>query len=157
MGQERPPLKFEDLVVGEERRSSTRTISEEEIVEFARQYDPQWFHTDPEAARQSHFGEVVASGVHVLAIWRQLDHEINSDIDFVCGIGFDNFRLRNALRAGDSVHVTSRLLSKQLSQSGKPRGTCIGYYEMRNQRDEIVLHFESINLVHTRAGVPATD
>ncbi|QZH74284.1 MAG: MaoC family dehydratase N-terminal domain-containing protein [Erythrobacter sp.] len=151
MTADRPPLKFEDLVIGEERRSSSRTITEAEIVEFARQYDPQWFHTDPEAARQSHFGEVVASGVHVLAIWRQLDHEINSDIDYVCGIGFDNFRLKTALRPGDTVYVTSRILSKELSKSGKPRGTCVGYYEMRNQNDQVVLQFESINLVHTRA------
>lgn len=151
MPPQRPPLKFEDLVIGETRRSSRRTITEDEIVTFARQYDPQWFHTDPEAARASHFGEVVASGVHVLAIWRQLDHEINSDIDYVCGIGFDNFRLKNALRPGDTVYVTSRILSKEPSTSGKPRGTAIGYYEMRNQKDEVVLQFESINLVHTRA------
>ncbi|WP_340588841.1 MaoC/PaaZ C-terminal domain-containing protein [Erythrobacter alti] len=150
MSAPRPMLKFEDLEIGEKRRSSSRTITQDEIVKFARQYDPQWFHTDPEAAKQSTFGEVVASGVHVLAIWRQLDHEINSDIDFVCGVGFDNFRLKNALRPGDTVYVTSRLLSKEKSKSGKPRGTCVGYYEMRNQNDEIVLHFESINLVHTR-------
>ena len=150
MSVQRPLLKFEDLEVGRTRKSSSRTITEAEIIEFAQQYDPQWFHTDPEAAKLSTFGEVVASGVHVLAIWRQLDHEINADIDYVCGIGFDNFRLKNALRSGDTVYVTSQLLSKERSKSGKPRGTCIGYYEMRNQKDEIVLHFESINLVHTR-------
>ena len=150
MSTTRPLLKFEDLEIGLSRKSSTRTITEAEIVDFARQYDPQWFHTDPEAAKQSTFGEVVASGVHMLAIWRQLDYEINSDIDYVCGIGFDNFRLKNALRPGDTVHVTSRILSKDPSKSGKPRGTCVGYYEMRNQNDEIVMHFQSINLVHTR-------
>lgn len=150
MAPERPPLKFEDLEIGMERRSSSRTVTEDEIVEFARQYDPQWFHTDPEAARASTFGEVVASGVHVLAIWRQLDHEINSDIDYVCGIGFDNFRLKNALRAGDTVYVTSKILSKEPSTSGKPRGTSVCHYEMRNQDDDVVLQFESINLVHTR-------
>lgn len=155
MQPERPPLKFEDIVVGETRRSSTRTITEAEIVDFARQYDPQWFHTDPEAARASTFGEVVASGVHVLAIWRQLDHEINADIDFVCGLGFDNFRLRNALRPGDTVYVTSRVVSKEPSKSGKPRGTCIGHYEMRNQHGDIVLEFDSINFVHTREGAAA--
>src|SRR5688572_22113222 len=70
----RPPRKFEDLEVGETRRSGPRTVSEAEMVEFARQYDPQWFHADVEAARESSFGEVVASGVFVLALWRQLDH-----------------------------------------------------------------------------------
>lgn len=137
--------------MGEERTSSKKTVSLEEILDFARQYDPQWFHADVDAARQSHFGEVVASGVHSFAIWRQLDHEINSDIDFVCGVGFDNFRLRNALRAGDTVYATSKLLSLEPSHSGKPRGTAIWHYELRNDREQIIMEFDAINLVYTRA------
>lgn len=150
MAPERPPRKLEDLAVGETRRSGSRTISEAEIVEFAKEFDPQWFHTDPAAARASHFGEVVASGVHILALWRQLDHQINSDIDFVCGIGFDDFRLKNALRAGDTVYATSRILSIEPSKSEKPRGTVVTRFEVINQRGEIVLHFNSINLVYSR-------
>lgn len=147
----RPKRKFEDLEVGELRVSPLRTVTQEEIVEFAEKYDPQWFHADPEAARDSVFGEVVASGVHVLAIWRQLDHVINNDIDFVCGVGFDTFRLKSALRGGDTVFAKSRILSLKPSTSGKPRGTAVTYYELINQHGEVVLHFESINLVHTRA------
>ena len=67
-----PWRSFEDLVVGETRRSETLTVTEYEIVTFAKSYDPQWFHTDPEAAKASVFGEVVASGIHVLALWRRL-------------------------------------------------------------------------------------
>jgi acyl dehydratase len=93
----RPPRAFEDLRIGERRQSTPRTVSQDDIIAFAVQYDPQWFHLDPEAAKQSHFGEIVASGVHILALWRQLDHEINSDIDFVCGVGFDDLRLRKAI------------------------------------------------------------
>lgn len=142
--------KFEDLVEGEFRKSAAKTITEAEILDFARQYDPQWFHSDVEKARASHFGGLIASGVHVLAIWRQLDHTINSDVDFVCGIGFDDFRLVTALRAGDTVHVTSRIVSLTSSKSGKPRGTAITHYEMRNQHDEIIVRFDSINLVYRR-------
>lgn len=147
----RPKRKFEDLEVGEMRVSPLRTVTQAEIVEFAEKYDPQWFHSDPEAARDSVFGEVVASGVHVLAIWRQLDHAINSDIDFVCGVGFDNFRLKSALRPDDTVYAKSRIISLEPSRSGKPRGTAVTYYELINQHGDIVLQFESINLVHTRA------
>jgi acyl dehydratase len=140
--------KFEDLVIGERRKSAARTVTEAELIDFARQYDPQWFHTDAEQARESHFGGLIASGVHVLAIWRQLDHIINGDVDFVCGIGFDNFRLVTALRAGDSVYVTSEIIALTPSVSGKPRGTAITHYEMHNQNDEIVVRFDSINLVY---------
>ena len=83
------------------------TCATSEAGDFARQYDPQWFHADPEAAKESTFGEVIASGVQLLAIWRQLDHGINSDIDFVCGVGFDDYRMKTALRAGDRVKVRS--------------------------------------------------
>ncbi|MEZ0135358.1 MaoC/PaaZ C-terminal domain-containing protein, partial [Novosphingobium sp. NRRL B-2648] len=69
----KPYRTFEDLELGEFRRSSPRTVTQDEILEFARKYDPQWFHTDPESAAQSVFGEVVASGIHVLALWRQMD------------------------------------------------------------------------------------
>lgn len=149
----RPPRTFEDLAVGEQRRSGPRTVSEAEMVAFARQYDPQWFHADPVAARESSFGEVVASGVFVLAIWRQLDHAMNSDIDFVCGIGFDDFRLETALRPGDTVHAESRILDLIPSKSRDDRGTAITLYRLLNQRDEIVLRFKSINLVHRRAAI----
>lgn len=146
----RPPRAFEDLRVGEVRTSSPRTVSEDEMVRFAREWDPQWFHADPEAAKESSFGEVVASGVFVLAIWRQLDHEINSDIDFVCGIGFDDFRLENALRAGDTVIAESEIVELLPSKSRADRGTAITQYRLRNQHGKIVLRFKSINLVHRR-------
>ena len=147
----RPPRKFEDLVVGETRTSSKRTITQDQILAFARHYDPQWFHADPEAARQSIFGEVVASGIHTLAIWRQLDHEMNSDIDFVCGVGMDELRLKTALHPGDTVHATSEILSLTPSASGKARGTAITAYALLNQQGAEVVTFRSINLVHCRS------
>lgn len=148
----RPPRSFEDLRLGERRESTTRTVTQAEIIEFARQYDPQWFHSDAELAKASHFGEVVASGVHTLAIWRQLDHQINGDIDFVCGVGFDEYRLKTALRAGDTVYTTSEITDLQPSQSGKPRGTALTRCALVNQDGNVVLSFTSINLVYTRAG-----
>lgn len=151
MAQQRPVRKFEDLNLGETRVSHRMTVTEADIIAFARQYDPQWFHVDPDEAVHSHFGEVVASGVHVLAVWRQLDHAINSDIDFVCGIGFDELRLKAALRPGDTVYATSVITRLKPSTSGKPRGTAVTYYELINQHGEIVVQFSSINLVYTRS------
>ena len=148
----RPPRRFEDLVVGEQRVSEWRTVATEEIVDFARQYDPQGFHSDVEAAKQSVFGEVVASGVQLLAIWRQLDHGINGDIDFVCGIGFDDYRMKRALRGGDRVRVSSRILELTPSTSRDDRGTAITAYEMVDDHGRTILSFKSINLVHRRPG-----
>ncbi len=98
------------------------------------------------------FGEVVASGIHTLALWRQMDHEINSDIDFVCGVGWDELRLKKAVRAGDSIHVTSEIVELRPSTSGADRGTAITRYAVVNQRGEEAVSFLSINLVYTREG-----
>jgi acyl dehydratase len=124
---------------------------QQEIIDFANLYDPQWFHNDVVAARNSHFGELVASGVHVLAIWRQMDHEINGNIDFVCGVGFDELRLKTALRSGDTVYVTSEITKLTPSESGKQRGTAMTFYKMVNQAGDVVVSFTSINLVYTAA------
>ena len=148
----KPHRQFEDLLVGEFRRSSERVVTQDEMLAFARRYDPQWFHSDPEAATQSVFGELVASGIHVLALWRQMDHEINWDIDWVCGIGWDELRLRRAVRAGDQIHVTSKIVSLEPSKTRDDRGTAITRYAvMQADRTEAVT-FSSINLVYTRAG-----
>jgi acyl dehydratase len=147
----RPPRTFEDLSLGEKRRSTDRVVTKDEIVAFAKQYDPQWFHSDVDAARESHFGDVVASGIHILALWRQLDHEINGDIDYVCGIGFDELRLKTALRPGDRVFVTSEITQLALSKTGKARGTATTFYTMINQAGDVIVSFTSINLVYTRA------
>lgn len=150
----RPHRTFEDLEVGEFRTSRERTVSEAEILAFARAYDPQWFHSDPELARASVFGELVASGIHVLALWRQLDHEINSDIDFICGVGWDDVRMRRAVKAGDTIHVTSEIVRLTPSSSGADRGTALTRYAVVNQTGEEAVTFTSINLVYTRASRP---
>lgn len=149
----KPHRTFEDLAVGERRTSREMLVTQDDILTFARAYDPQWFHSDPDMAKQSMFGELVASGIHVLALWRQLDHEINSDIDFVCGVGWDELRLKRAIRAGDTIHVTSEIVSLTPSTSRIDRGTALTRYAVMVQTGEEAVTFTSINLVYTREGV----
>src|SRR5882672_7655044 len=106
---------YEHLVIGEVRESSTRTISLEELLEFAARYDPQYFHADPIAAKHSIFGEVIASGIHSAAIWRALDHHISGDIHWICGVAWEDVRWPNPLRAGDTVRARAQALGKRLS------------------------------------------
>ena len=87
-----------------------------------------------------------------LAIWRQLDHTINGDVDFICGIGFDDYRMKRALRGGDRVRVSSSILELTPSTSRDDRGTAITAYEMVTDEGQTILSFKSINLVHRRAG-----
>ncbi len=141
---------YEDLVIGEVRESSTRTITLEELLEFAVRYDPQYFHADPVAAKQSIFGEVIASGIHSAAIWRALDHEISGDIRWICGVAWEDVRWPNPLRAGDSVRARAEGLAKRPSRKGDGRGIVEYRYTLLNQHDAVVFTCRSINLVALR-------
>jgi acyl dehydratase len=141
---------YEDLVEGEESCSAPRAILAQELIEFASKYDPQYFHADPQAAKRSIFGEVVASGIFTMAVWRQLDHQLAHDIAWICGVAWDEVRFPLALRAGDEVRARARCLSKRVSQSRPERGVVIYLYTLLNQRDETVFTCRSTNLIERR-------
>ena len=96
---------LEDLAVGESAQSPWSRVDREEMLEYARRYDPQYFHADPEAAKSSVFGEVIASGLFTAALWRRLDHGISGDIAWICGVAWQDVRWPVALRAGDEVRA----------------------------------------------------
>lgn len=141
---------FEDLVEGEETCSAPRKVLADELIEFARKYDPQYFHADAEAAKRSIFGEVIASGIFTMAVWRQLDHQIAHDIAWICGVAWDEVRFPIALRGGDEVRARAKCVSKRLSKKRPERGVVVYQYVLLNQRDETVFTCLSTNLVERR-------
>lgn len=141
---------WEELEPGEQHTSRALEVTQDEIVQFASKYDPQYFHMDPEQAKQSHFGEVVASGVHILAIWRILDHEITGDVRWMCGIAWDDLRWNRPMRAGDQVRAVAECISKRESASDPGRGIVVYRYVLKNQRDEAIFYCTSTNLVERR-------
>jgi len=138
---------YEDLVVGVVEESGKRTVTREELIAFASQYDPQYFHADETAAKSSFFGDVIASGIHTMAIWRQLDHEIAQDIKWICGVAWDDVRFPKAVRPGDTLRAKAQCLSKRLSGSDPRRGVVVYQYTLLNQDDEVVFTCRSTNLV----------
>lgn len=142
---------YDELTVGERRRSDPYTIDADDMIAFARAYDPQWFHADAQAAKASRFGEAIASGVYTAAIWRKLDHTINHDVDFICGVAWENARWPTAMRAGDVVRAASEIVDKRPSSSDPSRGIAIFDYRLINQHGEDVFSCRSINLVRRSA------
>ena len=138
---------YEDLVEGVVEESGTRTVTREELIAFARQYDPQYFHADETAAKDSIFGEVIASGIYTMAIWRQLDHQIAHDIAWICGVAWDDVRFPQAVRAGDTLRARAKCVARRPSSSDPRRGVVTYEYVLLNQRDEIVFTCRSTNLV----------
>ena len=141
---------YEDLLIGEVSESSARTVTLDELLEFAGRYDPQYFHADPIAARQSIFGEVIASGIHSAALWRALDHEISGDIHWICGVAWEDVRWPNPVRAGDTLRARAEPLAKRLSSKDPKRGIVEYRYTLLNQRGEIAFTCRSINIVASR-------
>ena len=141
---------YEDLVIGEVRESSARTVASAEMLEFARRYDPQYFHADPDAASRSVFGGLVASGIHTAALWRILDHEISGDIHWICGIAWEGVRWPKPVRGGDQLRAFAECLEKRTSRRDATRGIVEYRYTLKNQRDEIVFTCRSINLAALR-------
>jgi acyl dehydratase len=141
---------YEDIVLEELRESSARTITAAEMLEFATRYDPQYFHADPAAAKNSVFGELIASGIHGAAIWRALDHEISGDIHWICGVAWEEVRWPTPIRAGDALRARSVALSKRPSRSAHAQGVVECRYTLLNQRDEVVFTCRSINLIEMR-------
>lgn len=112
-------LYFDDLTIGHKIRTDSYTVTAEEIITFAKQYDPQPMHTDAEAAKHSIFGELVASGWHTLAITMRLMVLAKplGDLPLI-GLGGDEVRFLRPLRPNDVVHVEAEISDKK--PSSKP-------------------------------------
>ncbi|WP_341702717.1 MaoC family dehydratase [Ferrovibrio sp.] len=131
---------LEDFAVGQVTEFPPRQVSEEEIIAFARAYDPQPFHLDKEAARQSLFGGLCASGWHTIGIMMRLmvDHMIG-EYASMGSPGVDQLRWLKPVFPGDTLHLRGEVLEVKPSRSKPDRGVILTRYEMRNQKGEPVL------------------
>jgi acyl dehydratase len=143
---------FEDFAVGERFRTRGVTLTESMIVDFGLRYDPQPFHIDVEAARASHFGGLIASGFHTLALGFRMVTETGLLRAASLGSpGFDELRWLRPVRPGDTLSVELEVVGIQPSRSKPDRGIVRFAYRIRNQRGEDVLTFVAMQLLARRA------
>lgn len=150
---------FEDYVVGETLRYGDYLMTEEEIIGFAKRYDPQVFHIDPEAARRSSFGGLAASGWHTAsATMRMLvDHLIPPKAS-MGSPGIDELRWLKPVRPGDRLRVRSTIIATKRSRSKPDRGIVHVRHETLNQHDEVVMSFTGMAMYRCREpNAPVTD
>jgi len=143
---------FEDLATNEPEPLGTHTVTEAEIVEFATQYDPLPFHTDPEAATETIHGELIASGYHTLCLAnRILVDEFRTGIASVVGFGIDDLQWHAPVRPGDTLSFTCEITDKRPSKS-RP-GIGIIRNEITVMRDdEPVLTYVTDGMVEREGG-----
>ena len=142
---------FEDFTPGEEIELGTRSVTEEEIVAFARQFDPQPFHVDAEAARGSIYGGVIASGWHTCSMMmRMVVDGMMGGAASMGSPGLDGVRWLLPVRAGDTLalrHVTRQV---KASSSKPDRGVVWTSWEARNQHGETVCTIEGMAMFKRR-------
>lgn len=142
---------FEDFAVGERFASAGATVSEDEIVAFARDYDPQPFHLDPDAAARSHFGGVIASGFQTMALAFRLFYEDGAIAACSMGSpGMDKVRWHRPVRPGDTIRTEVEVRGLRPSDSRADRGYATLAYTVLNQDDEIVLSFTCTQILARR-------
>lgn len=142
---------YEDLAVGDTYETGGYTVTKDEIVDFAAQFDPQPFHLDEEAAEESMFGELVASGLHTLCLSVRLfvTDIVNGEVGIanMGGLGMDDLRWHEPVRPGDTLRVRAEVVEKNPSTSRSDRG----YVEFRRSvvtdADEEVMSIRSSNIV----------
>src|SRR4029077_6907704 len=122
-----------------------------EALDFARRYDPQYFHLDPVAARDSVFGELVLGGFQTAALaWALVLSTGMFDKSAMAGIGLDELRWHKPVRPGESLRWEFPLLEARASRAHSDRGVARFRYEVKNQRDEIVLTLIMIQMLRRR-------
>ena len=146
---------FEDFQVGERIELGSRTVTEEEIIAFARQYDPQPFHISPEQAKHSFFGGLIASGWHTVSLLMRLmvDAMINDTISFGSP-GVDEVRWLKPVRPDDTLQACLTILEMVPSKSRAERGILKSRSEVFNQFGELVLTLKG---VHFFGRLPSRD
>ena len=138
-------LYYEDLEPGRCFESRVHELTEEELIGFARQYDPQFFHTDPEAARDSVFNGLAASGWHTCALSMRLitDSPLGRVANGLVGMQIDSLHWPVPTRAGDTLRVEVEVLERRVSSSQPKFGVVRLRWTTRNQRNEIAMQLEN--------------
>ncbi len=144
---------FEDFETGERFRSPGATLSESQILDFALSYDPQPFHLDKEAAAESPYGGLIASGFQTLALGFRLFYQAN--VINACSLGspgMEELRWLAPVRPGDTLYTEGEVVSKRESRSRPDRGTLNMAYEIKNQAGDTVMTFVAIHIFLKRPG-----
>jgi acyl dehydratase len=132
---------FEDFEVGRTYRFGQRTVTQDELIAFAREFDPQPFHIDPEAAEKSHFGGLIASGWHTVSICMRhiIDDLYGQDAGSIGASGIDELRWPVAVRPGDTLSFWLEVMESKISERRPDRGRLVLKYAADNQHGDTVV------------------
>jgi acyl dehydratase len=142
---------FEDYIPGAVHQFGSIAVQEGEMIAFARRFDPQPFHTDPEAAKESPYGGLIASGWYTASMAMRLlvDYYIPR-VASLGSPGVDEVRWRKPVRPGDTLSIRVTVIESKLSRSKPNQGTIRHYIEVLNQRREVVMTWKGMGMYRCR-------
>jgi acyl dehydratase len=144
-------LYFEDFPPGDVRESPARTVTREDILAFAREFDPQPFHADEAAAAKTIYGGLIASGWHTIAIYMRLMWESYlKDTASLGSPGVDEVRWLKPVRPGDTLRARFTVLEAVPSRSKPDRGIIRSLSHVFNQHGEVVMTLRGLGLFARR-------
>ena len=148
----RAMIYFEDLEIGAETEFGTYEVTREEVLEFAKKYDPQPFHLSDEAAAKTHFGRIAASGWHTAAMTMAViaRHVVKHEQAGLGSPGIDDLRWKKPVYPGDTLTVRGEILEKTPSRSKPEIGSFRTRTTVTNQDGDTVMTFVSIVLIRRR-------
>ena len=144
---------LEDFVEGAVHEVGPITITEDEIVQFGKQFDPQLFHTDPQGAKETVYGSLIASGWHTCSLFMRLfvEHYLPGPAS-LGSPGVDELRWLKPVRPGDELTLRITVHRVKPSRSKPDRGVLFSFCEMLNQAGEVVATMMAMNMIRYRGG-----
>ena len=145
---------FEDFVAGRVFEGGKRQLTEQDIIGFAREYDPQYFHTDPEAAKKSIYGGLIASGWQTVGVCMRLMCD-SYLLETACmgSPGMDEVRWLKPVFPGDTLRMSATVIAAKPSSSKPDRGMATMRWNIYNQKDELVMHMQGMQIMGRRPAV----
>ena len=143
---------FEDLEIGAKTFFGSYDVTREEVIDFARKYDPQPFHLSDEEAAKTHFGRLAASGWHTCAMTMAViaRHVVEGGQAGLGSPGIDELRWLKPVYPGDTLHVNGEIIEKTPSRSRPEMGSFRSHMMVTNQDGAPVMRFTSIVLIRRR-------
>ncbi|AKQ54880.1 MaoC family dehydratase [Bordetella hinzii] len=140
-------MKFAELRQGMVIKGGPVKVSREEVLEFARKYDPQWFHVDEKRAQEGRWGGLIASGWHTCALaMRMAVDAVLHDSESFGSPGLGEVRWRVPVRPGDELTLHARVQGARTSASRQDLGIITWTWFIYNQHDEVVLELDATSL-----------
>jgi acyl dehydratase len=142
---------FEDYLVGSVHEFGSIAVEQDEVIAFAKRFDPQVFHTDPESAKKTIFNGLIASGWHTAGLMMRLfvDHFL-SKVASLGSPGVDELRWNKPVRPGDKLYVRVTVLEARRSRSKPDRGIVHSFIEVMNQNRDVVMSMKAVNIFFCR-------